>query len=54
MRSLELHSAVTAAEKAYIAGMHAGIDKARWQIVRLCAGFALGVLIYQVAKYAGS
>ena len=29
-----------------------GMDKARWQIVRLCLGFSLGVMIYQVAKHA--
>lgn len=52
LRRLELHAAVTAAEKAYVAGMHAGIDKARWQIAKLCVGFTFGVFIYKVAQIA--
>ena len=52
LRSLELHAAVTATEKAYVAGMHAGIDKARWQIAKLCIGVAIGVVIYKVAQLA--
>jgi hypothetical protein len=52
LRSLELHAATQPDEKAYIAGMHAGMDKARWQIVRWFAGFALGVMIYQIVRHA--
>lgn len=50
-RSLETDLACTPERKAYVQGMHAGMDKARWQIVRLCGGIALGVIIYQAAKH---
>ena len=52
LRSLELHAATTPEEKAYVSGMHAGIDKARWQIAKLCIGFAIGTVIYKVAQVA--
>lgn len=50
--SLEIDLAVTLEEKAYVAGFHAGKNLARWQVVKLCAGFALGVLIYKVVQVA--
>lgn len=51
-RELELDMATTPEEKAYVAGLHAGMDKARWQIAKLCVGFAIGVVIFQVAQMA--
>lgn len=35
-----------------VAGLHAGMDKARWQIAKLGVGFAIGVVIFQVAQMA--
>lgn len=51
-RRLEIEAAATPEEKAYAAGVHAGMDKARWQVARWVAFFVLGVLLYQVAQHA--
>jgi hypothetical protein len=51
MRKLEEYLATTPECRAYVAGMHAGMDKARWQIAKVCAGFVIGVVIYQIAKH---
>jgi|JTFP01.1.fsa_nt_gb hypothetical protein len=44
-RSLEDHIASTPEEKAYVRGKHDGMDKARWEIAKLVAGFFAGLLL---------
>lgn len=52
LRSLSEHVASTIDEQQYTKGFHDGMDKARWQIVKLCAGIAIGTVIYQLARIA--
>lgn len=48
LRSLESHFAKTPEEKAYLAGYHAGLDKARWQVVGFAVGVAVGTVLYRL------
>lgn len=50
-RSLELHMASSQEEKSYVAGTHAGMDKARWQVALLCLVIALDVSLYLVVSW---
>lgn len=45
LRSLELHIARTPEEKAYAKGVHAGMDKARFQLVAMIAVFAVVIVL---------
>lgn len=52
IRSLAVNFAKNVDEQQYLKGFHDGMDKARWQIVKVCAGIALGTFIYHVARIA--
>jgi len=52
LRSLEHHAAATPEQNAYVAGKHAGEDKARKQVVILATGMALMIIAYQALKLA--
>lgn len=52
LRSLELQAAATPEQKAYIAGRHAGEDKARRQVVILATGMGLLIIAYQALTLA--
>jgi hypothetical protein len=45
-RSVELHTAATPEDAAYIRGKHDGMDTARWEIAKLAAGFFVGLLVW--------
>lgn len=47
-RSLEMHLASTPEEKAYVQGRQDGMDKARWEIAKLAAGFFAGLLLVEL------
>lgn len=44
-RSLELHLAVVPEDRAFIQGKHAGLDAARWQIVKVSIVVAIATVI---------
>ncbi len=52
LRSLELQAAASPEQKAYIAGRHAGEDKARRQVMRLAIGGAILTIAYHLLKLA--
>lgn len=52
LRSLEHHAAATPEQNAYVAGKHAGEDKARKQVVILATGMVIMIIAYQALKLA--